>query len=122
MPDDESIAPPDPLIADEVEGVDKDDHRAISPLQTPLASNGLLPNEQVRTDDAANDEHPLVVRIPIGTPLAELDRLLVLKTISATGGNKQQAARILGISRRGLYVRLAAYGEADSAADPPGND
>jgi len=26
-------------------------------------------------------------------------------------GNKQRAARILGISRRGLYTKLAAYGE-----------
>jgi DNA-binding NtrC family response regulator len=66
------------------------------------------------------DEHPLVLRIPVGTPLAEAERMLIIKTLEVSDGNKQRAARILGISRRGLYTKLAAYGEhvpADEAAD-----
>jgi hypothetical protein len=62
----------------------------------------------------------LVLRIPVGTPLAEAERLLIIKTLEVSDGNKQRAARILGISRRGLYTKLAAYGEhvpADEAAD-----
>ena len=53
----------------------------------------------------------MVVRVPIGTPLADVERLVVLRTLEAAGGNKQRAARILGISRRGLYVKLVSYGE-----------
>jgi DNA-binding NtrC family response regulator len=71
------------------------------------------------------DEHPLVLRIPVGTPLAEAERLLIIKTLEVSDGNKQRAARILGISRRGLYTKLAAYGEhvpADEAADAAVND
>src|SRR5260221_4297126 len=57
------------------------------------------------------DDHPLVLRIPVGTPLAEAERMLIIKTLEVSDGNKQRAARILGISRRGLYTKLAAYGE-----------
>jgi DNA-binding NtrC family response regulator len=73
-------------------------------------------NLRQAVDDFAS-EHPLVVRVAIGTPLAEVERLLILQTLRAASGNKQRAARILGISRRGLYVRLAAYGEHVSAAE-----
>jgi DNA-binding NtrC family response regulator len=73
-----------------------------------------------RPSPASGDEHPLVLRIPVGTPLAEAERLLILKTLEVSDGNKQRAARILGISRRGLYTKLAAYGEhvpAEEAAE-----
>ena len=73
-----------------------------------------------RPSPAGGDEHPLVLRIPVGTPLAEAERMLIIKTLEVSDGNKQRAARILGISRRGLYTKLAAYGEhvpADEAAD-----
>jgi DNA-binding NtrC family response regulator len=61
----------------------------------------------------------------VGTPLAEAERLLIIKTLEVSDGNKQRAARILGISRRGLYTKLAAYGEhvpADEAADAAVNE
>lgn len=66
---------------------------------------------------AQEDDHPFVLRIPVGTPLAEAERLLILKTLEVSEGNKQRAARILGISRRGLYTKLAAYGEHVPAED-----
>jgi DNA-binding NtrC family response regulator len=78
----------------------------------------------VRAGAPGADEHPLVLRIPVGTPLAEAERLLIIKTLEVSDGNKQRAARILGISRRGLYTKLAAYGEhvpADEAADNGAN-
>jgi DNA-binding NtrC family response regulator len=39
--------------------------------------------------------------------LAELEAEYVAETLSATNGNKAEAARILGISRKNLYERLA---------------
>ena len=65
-------------------------------------------------------DHPLVLRIPVGTTLAEAERLLIIRTLEVAEGNKQRAARILGISRRGLYTKLATYGEhvpAEEAAE-----
>lgn len=71
---------------------------------------------------APDDDHPFVLRIPVGTPLAEAERLLILKTLEVSEGNKQRAARILGISRRGLYTKLAAYGEHVPAEEAPAAD
>ena len=64
-----------------------------------------------RKGGPSSDDHPLVLRIPVGTTLAEAERLLILRTLEVAEGNKQRAARILGISRRGLYTKLATYGE-----------
>jgi transcriptional regulator with PAS, ATPase and Fis domain len=39
--------------------------------------------------------------------LAELEEQYVKDTLAASGGNKTEAARVLGISRKNLYARLA---------------
>lgn len=39
--------------------------------------------------------------------LAEVEDQYITETLTATGGNKAEAARILGISRKNLYERLA---------------
>ena len=38
--------------------------------------------------------------------LAEVQQRYVMQVVAATGGNKTQAARILGIDRRSIYRRL----------------
>jgi two-component system NtrC family response regulator len=45
-----------------------------------------------------------------GVSLKEVERELIIKTLQKTSGNKQAAARMLGITRRLLYLRLAQYG------------
>jgi DNA-binding NtrC family response regulator len=87
---------------------------------TPPPASAAVESVSSRPSSPGVDEHPLVLRIPVGTPLAEAERMLIIKTLEVSDGNKQRAARILGISRRGLYTKLAAYGEhvpADEAAD-----
>lgn len=44
-----------------------------------------------------------------GVPLKEVERELILKTLQKTRGNKLAAAKMLGITRRLLYLRLAEY-------------
>jgi DNA-binding NtrC family response regulator len=97
---------------------------AVSPLSTPSPAAYSPPPVAEAAPSRANapspDDHPLVLRIPVGTPLAEAERMLIIRTLEVSDGNKQRAARILGISRRGLYTKLAAYGEhvpADEAAE-----
>jgi hypothetical protein len=67
----------------------------------------------------APEEHPLVLRLPVGTRLADAERKLILLTLDAVRGNKQRAARVLGISRRGLYSKLQSYGEHVGAQEAP---
>jgi len=45
-----------------------------------------------------------------GVSLKEVERELIVKTLQKCSGNKQAAARMLGITRRLLYLRLAQFG------------
>ncbi|MEK6346703.1 MAG: sigma-54 dependent transcriptional regulator [Burkholderia sp.] len=47
------------------------------------------------------------VQVPLGTPLDEMDRRLVVATLAHCGGVKAAAAEMLGISLKTLYSRLA---------------
>ncbi len=88
------------------------------PPVTPLpAAAEPADQEAVRAD--TDREHPLVLRLPVGTRLADAERKLILLTLEAVRGNKQRAARVLGISRRGLYSKLQAYGEHVGAQEAP---
>jgi two-component system response regulator HydG len=49
---------------------------------------------------------PAVVTVPVGTPLDEVERLLIQATLRTTGGNKQRAADLLGIAARTIYRKL----------------
>ena len=42
-------------------------------------------------------------------PLDEMERSYILKVLSAVGGNKTLAAKILGLDRKTLYRRLERY-------------
>jgi DNA-binding NtrC family response regulator len=50
-----------------------------------------------------------VLRIPIGTSLAELERRVILATLDQLDGNKTRAAAALGIAKKTLYNRLNTY-------------
>jgi two-component system response regulator HydG len=65
---------------------------------------GNLP-EEITGDEGPQD----VLRIPVGTSLAETEKDLILETLKKTGGNKTQAAKLLGIGVRTLYRKLEEY-------------
>lgn len=46
------------------------------------------------------------IPIKIGTPLEEVERELLLQTLKATRGNKQRAAKLLGINVRTIHRKL----------------
>ncbi len=49
-------------------------------------------------------------RIHVGMSLENVEREFITMTLAATGGNKQKAASILGISRCALYNKAKKYG------------
>ena len=51
-----------------------------------------------------------MIHIPVGTSLAEMEREMVKRTLAFTGNNRQQAAAMLGISRRALYNKMERFG------------
>lgn len=55
------------------------------------------------------------ISVPIGVPLADANRQLILATLKQCGGVKKTAAEVLGISLKTLYNRLEEYGEMDDS-------
>jgi len=51
----------------------------------------------------------LLLRVPVGTPLAEAQRHLLLITIDQYRGDVRRAATVLGISERLVYDRLKSF-------------
>jgi two-component system response regulator HydG len=49
--------------------------------------------------------------VEFDVPLEEVERAAILKTLASTGGNKSEAARRLGITRRTLHKKLKKYEE-----------
>ena len=56
------------------------------------------------------------VRLEVGTTVEEAEKMLILKTLTATNNNKTRAAEILGISLKTLHNKLKEYGGAANAA------
>jgi two-component system, NtrC family, response regulator HydG len=46
----------------------------------------------------------------IGKPLEEVEKILIAETLQFTGGNREQAAQMLGIGERTLYRKIKEYG------------
>ena len=63
-------------------------------------------SDQRHTQETAN-MHP--VQTNGATPLEEVEKATILRTIEATGGNKSEAARRLGITRKTLHKKLKSY-------------
>ncbi|NOZ12244.1 MAG: sigma-54-dependent Fis family transcriptional regulator [Acidobacteria bacterium] len=66
-----------------------------------------------------NAEDSLLLKI--GTPMADVERELILKTLEQCDGNRTVAARILGIGLRTLQRKLKEYGEAESDENTAGH-
>jgi DNA-binding NtrC family response regulator len=54
-----------------------------------------------------------------GTPLAEVERMLIRQTLTHVTSNREEAARALGISRRALQYKLKQYGLLQEPASTP---
>jgi len=58
--------------------------------------------------------------LPVGQPLREVERQLILQTLEMAGGNRVRAAEILGISPKTLYNKLGRYqGKSDAEKSEP---
>jgi two-component system response regulator HydG len=69
---------------------------ALTEASLPLTIKGSLPENAAGIEVQA-------------TPLEEAEKLVIETTLEETGGNKSEAARRLGISRKTLHNKLAKY-------------
>jgi DNA-binding NtrC family response regulator len=92
--------------------------RAVIVCDGAVIETRHLPPGFGQTTVRTSPEDPDAVRLGVGTTVEEAERLLILKTLTATSNNKTRAAEILGISLKTLHNKLKEYGSvaADAAA------
>ena len=56
------------------------------------------------------DQTTTTFTVKPGTPLAEVEKMLIRQTLTHVTSNREEAARALGISRRALQYKLKQYG------------
>jgi DNA-binding NtrC family response regulator len=56
------------------------------------------------------DRHTTTFTVRPGTPLAEVEKMLIRQTLTHVTSNREDAAKALGISRRALQYKLKEYG------------
>ncbi|HVQ37909.1 MAG TPA: sigma-54 dependent transcriptional regulator, partial [Pyrinomonadaceae bacterium] len=49
------------------------------------------------------------ITLPVGTPIEEVERLMIIRTLQKTKNNKTRAAELLGISLKTLHNKLNLY-------------
>jgi len=58
----------------------------------------------------------------IGRPMDEIEKWAIMETLKLTNGNREQAAKILGIGARTIYRKLEAYGITKTGDDAAKTD
>jgi DNA-binding NtrC family response regulator len=64
-----------------------------------------------------HDRRATTFTVRPGTPLAEVEKLLIRQTLTHVTRNREEAAQALGISRRTLQYKLKEYGMAGGTAE-----
>jgi DNA-binding NtrC family response regulator len=64
------------------------------------------------------DHNSTTFTVRPGTPLAEVERMLIRQTLTHVTSNREDAARALGISRRALQYKLKQYGLLQEPSSP----
>lgn len=75
-----------------------------------------LADDPLQTGEAGSDvtmSTAMTESALIGQPLAEIEKWAIEETLRLTGGNREEAAKVLGIGARTLYRRLDQYKKDD---------
>jgi two-component system response regulator HydG len=70
----------------------------------------IIRGSEVNPSESAPDSADTQIMMDGVTPLEEVEKTTILNTLEASGGNKSEAARRLGITRKTLHKKLKAYG------------
>jgi two-component system response regulator HydG len=79
--------------------------------QAPVVDLRHIPDD-VRSDGAGDDDDasPASTASLAGTPLEQIEKRAIRETLRLTNGNREHAAKLLGIGERTLYRKLKEYG------------
>jgi len=79
-----------------------------------IDSDGLLDLDDLTEDlqalnSSARSDGPAGVDSLVGKSLEEIEKHYIIETLKRTGGNREEAAKILGIGERTLYRKIREY-------------
>ena len=77
------------------------------PQVNVVSATQLAAQERLRR--VAIESKEALISIVPGTPLADVEKTMILKTLKAQKGNRTHTARILGIGLRTLQRKLKRY-------------
>src|SRR5579863_8716559 len=84
----------------------------LCPDGMPLDAGHLPPGfGKSQTGTAPMPDDTSVVPVRVGNTVDEAERMLIVKTLEATGQNKTRAAEILGVSLKTLHNKLKEYSQ-----------
>jgi len=81
--------------------------RAVIMARGEMITPMEFPDNLKELDDDLKD---VQINLTPGRSLKEVEKAMILRTLEETGGNRTHAAKILGISRRTLQLKLKEYG------------
>ncbi len=81
--------------------------RAVILTRSEYIIPGELPHT-INLNKKENRDSPDL--LPIGRPLKEIEKEVIISTLEENGGNRTKTSEILGISRRTLQLKLKEYG------------
>ncbi|HYP08777.1 MAG TPA: sigma-54 dependent transcriptional regulator [Bryobacteraceae bacterium] len=81
-----------------------------------LCGGDVLRAEDIRLDENRNRPAHTTNFLPEGMNLDQYEQSIIREALKRAGGNKSQAARLLGITRNALRYRLSQMGIEDAAA------
>ena len=84
----------------------------LCPDGAPLDAGHLPPRFGKTQAQSAQILDADVVQMRVGTTVDQAERLLILRTLEATGQNKTRAAEILGVSLKTLHNKLKEYSQS----------
>ena len=87
--------------------------RAVVLSQADLLSEkdfAIIHKSEMNRDQSVTDRANSQFTMDGAMPLEEVEKNTILNTLEASGGNKSEAARRLGITRKTLHKKLKAYG------------
>jgi two-component system response regulator HydG len=94
--------------------------RAVVLCRGEVVDVGDLP-EPVRSAVPGRGPPSTTLSVPLGTPLEEIERLVIRETLRQTRGDKSLAARLLGVAPRTIYRKLDRD-DAGRLVDAPDED
>ncbi len=85
--------------------------------ESMVRSSGVEPNHWQRFQELTDGSQMIPIRI--GTPLKEIEELMIRKTLEVTHGDKTMTAKLLGINQRTIYRKIEKREESAELDKPP---